>query len=51
MSMLKDQLQGFVPVEKSKEIMKEIARGSSVLRLSKVENMESDTKKFPVMTE
>ena len=51
MTMLKDQLQGFVPVEQAKEIMKEIARGSSILRLSKVESMESDTKKFPVMTE
>lgn len=51
MSMLKDQLQGFVPVEKAKEIMKEIARGSSVLRLSKVENMESDSKTFSIQTE
>lgn len=51
MTMLKDQLQGFVPVEQANEIMKEIARGSSILRLSKVEPMESDTKKFPIMTE
>ena len=51
MTMLKDQLQGFVPVEQAKEIMKDIARGSSILRLSKVETMESDSKKFPTMTE
>lgn len=51
MTLLKDQLQGFVPVEQAKEIMKNIARGSSILRLSKVEQMTSETKKFPVMTE
>lgn len=48
---LKDELAGFVPVEQAKDIMKDVARGSSVLRLSKVSNMESDTKKIPVMTE
>lgn len=48
---LKDELSGFVPVEQAKDIMKDVARGSSVLRLSKVSNMESDTKKIPVMTE
>lgn len=48
---LKDELAGFVPVEQATEIMKDVARGSSILRLSKVLNMESDTKKVPVMTE
>lgn len=48
---LKDELAGFVPAEQAKEIMKDVARGSSILRLSKVSNMESDTKKIPVMTE
>lgn len=48
---LKDELSGFVPVEQATDIMKDVARGSSVLRLSKVSNMESDTKKVPVMTE
>ena len=48
---LKDELSGFVPVEQATEIMKDVARGSSILRLSKVSNMESDTKKVPVMTE
>ena len=51
MGYLKDELSGFVPVEQAKEIMKDVARGSSILRLSKVSNMESDTKKIPVMTE
>lgn len=51
MSYLKDELAGFVPAEQAKDIMKNVARGSSILRLSKVSNMESDTKKVPVMTE
>ncbi|MEG0297617.1 MAG: phage major capsid protein [Clostridium sp.] len=51
MTLLKDQLEGFVPVEQTKDIMKGIARGSSVLRLSKVEPMESDTKRFPVLAD
>lgn len=51
MTILKDQLQGHVPTQQAADIMREITRGSSILRLSKVEPMESDTKKFPVMTE
>lgn len=51
MRYLKDELTGFVPVEQATEIMKDVARGSSILRLSKVSQMESDTKKIPVMTE
>lgn len=51
MGYLKDELTGFVPTEQAKGIMKDVARGSSVLRLSKVEPMKSDKKKFPVMTE
>lgn len=51
MSYLKDELSGFVPAEQAKEIMKDVARGSSILRLSKVSEMQSDTKKVPVMTE
>lgn len=47
---MKDELQGFVPKEQSNEIIKKVARGSSVMRLSKLENMTSETKKFPVMT-
>ena len=48
---LMDNLTGFVPTESANEIMKDVARGSSILRLSKVEPMESDTKKFPIMTD
>lgn len=50
-NILKDELQGFVATEQAEEIMKEVARGSSILRLSKVEPMVSDTKKIPVMTD
>lgn len=49
--VLKDQLQGFVPVTQVKEIIKQVARGSSIIRLSKMIPMESETKKFPVLTE
>lgn len=48
---LKDELSGFVPTEQAAEIMKDVARGSSILRLSKVEPMTSDSKKVPVMTD
>lgn len=48
---LRENLQGFVPEERAAEIMKDVARGSSILRLSKVEPMKSETKKFTVMTE
>jgi len=48
---LKDNLVGFVPTESAGEIIKEIAKGSSILRLSKVEPMISDKKKFSIMTE
>lgn len=51
MAFLKDELSGFVPTEQAKNIMKDVARGSSVLRLSKVESMASDKKTFPVMAE
>jgi len=51
MAKLMDELVGFVPEIKAKEIMKDVARGSSIIRLSKVEAMESDNKKFPVMAE
>ena len=47
---LKDELRGFVPKEQADEIIRKVARGSSVIRLSRVEPMMSDTKKIPVMT-
>lgn len=46
---LKDNLTGFVPTVISDEIIGMTVRGSSVLRLSKVEVMESDNKRFSVM--
>ena len=45
---LKDNLKGFVPVEVAPGIMDEIARGSSILQLSDVKSMKSDTTKFQV---
>lgn len=50
-TFLKDNLTGFVPVEQAAGIMKEVARGSSLLKLSVVEPMTSDTKQFSVMTD
>ncbi|MGN0674919.1 MAG: phage major capsid protein [Oscillospiraceae bacterium] len=46
---LKDQLQGFVPTEQATEIIKKVARGSSVIRLSNAVPMNSEKKKIPVM--
>ncbi|MGP7815554.1 phage major capsid protein [Niallia sp. 01092] len=49
MAFLKDQLAGFVPTESSFEIMKDVTQGSTTLKLSKVEEMKSDKKKFTVL--
>lgn len=46
---LKDNLTGFVPTPIAAEIIADVVRGSSVMRLSTVQPMESETKKFPVM--
>ena len=46
---LKENLKGFVPSVISNEIIGMAVRGSSILRLSKVEMMESDNKTFSVM--
>lgn len=51
MSYLKDELSGFVPAEQAQEILTGVVRGSSVLRLSKVEPMVSDKKKFNVLVD
>ncbi|MNW27564.1 Phage capsid family protein [compost metagenome] len=48
---LKDNLTGFVPKQQATDIIADVVRGSSVLRLSKVESMDSETKKIPVMTD
>lgn len=47
---LKENLQGFVPTPIATEIIADVVRGSSVMRLSKVQPMTSETQKFPVMT-
>ena len=46
---LKDNLTGFVPTPTAAEIISDVTRGSSVLRLSKVQMMDSETLKIPVM--
>lgn len=51
MTYLKEELTGFVPVESATGIMKEVTQGSTVLKLSKVEPMSSDKKKFSVLAE
>ena len=51
MAFLKDELNGFVPVEQSKEIIKGIAQGSVLMKLSSVEPMKSDAKKLNVLTD
>ncbi|MGN1145438.1 MAG: phage major capsid protein [Acetatifactor sp.] len=51
MPFLKDELSGFVPTEQATKIIKNILRGSSVLRLANVEPMTSDKKKVSVMTD
>ena len=48
---LKDNLTGFVPKVQSDDIIKAAVRGSSILRLSRVEVMTSDNKTFPLMTD
>ena len=47
---LKDNLTGFVPNPIANDIIGLVTRGSSVLRLCNVQTMESDNKKFPIMT-
>ena len=51
MALLQEELKGFVPAQLAPGIMKDISRGSSILRLAKVEPMTSDTKKFQVLAE
>lgn len=48
---LRDELQGFVPVQQANDIIKMVTRGSSILRLSKVEPMTSEKKKFNILTD
>jgi len=51
MAILKDELSGLIPTEQSGEIVRLAVRGSSVLRLGKVEPMTSSKKKVPVLVE
>lgn len=48
---LKDELKGFVPTEQAKDIIKGVAQGSVMMKLSSVEPMKSDTKKLNVLTD
>lgn len=48
---LKDELEGSVPEEIAKEIIKDVARGSVILRLAKTVEMAGEKKKVPVMTD
>ena len=51
MGYLKNELTGFVPVEQATDIIKMVTRGSSVLRMAKVEEMKHEKKKFNVLTD
>ena len=46
MAYLKDELSGFIPEESSSDIIRKVTRGSSILRMSKVDEMKSDKKKL-----
>ena len=48
---LKDELSGFIPTPQATDIIKSVTLGSSILKMSKVEPMKSDKKKFNVMTD
>lgn len=50
MAILKDELSGLIPTEQAGEIIKLAVRGSSVLRMGKVEPMTSNKKRVPVLT-
>ena len=47
---LKENLEGFVPKPIANDIIADVTRGSTVMRLSTVQPMTSETQKFPVMT-
>ena len=51
MGYMKDELSGFVPTETAQDIVKKTVRGSSILRLSKVEPMTTEKKKIPVFAQ
>lgn len=49
--LLKDELSGFVPEDVANDIVKDVARGSSILRMAKSETMTGPEKKIPVMAD
>ena len=51
MGYLKNELAGFVPTPQANDIIKDVTRGSSILRMSKIENMTSEKKKFNVLVD
>lgn len=51
MAILKDELKGFVPTEQAKNIIKNVAQNSVLMKLSNVQPMTSDTKTFNVLTD
>ncbi len=48
---LKDNLIGMIPEEMAEEIIKIVTQGSALLRLSTVQEMKTDKKKIPVLTD
>ncbi len=48
---LKDNLTGTIPVEIAKEVIKNVIDQASILKVCKRENMESDTKTLPQLTD
>lgn len=49
--LLKDELSGMVPEDVANDIVKDVARGSSILRMAKSEPMNGPEKKIPVMAD
>ena len=47
---MRDELSGFIPTDIATEIMQTAVRGSTLMRLCKVEEMTTDRKKVPVLT-
>lgn len=47
---IRDEMSGLIPVEIATEIMQNTVRGSTLMRLCKIEEMKTDRKKVPVLT-
>ncbi|MGG1662892.1 phage major capsid protein [Brevibacillus sp. NRS-1366] len=48
-AMLSSELTGLIPEETSQEIVKDVVRGSAILKLAELEPMTTATKKIPVL--